>query len=133
MKKIISIMLISLMGMVANAQFFMKLTTTDNSITTYSLDGLKFIHDNNNARIIISNDSIILPLNQLQKMQFVQNEEPLFGDVNGDGQINIADVYFIIDAIIDDSHVGTFDVNSDGVFNIVDVNAVIDCILWSHY
>lgn len=135
MKKTIIILLISLMGMVANAEtyFFMRLTTTDNSIVTYSLDSLKFIHNNNNVTIINSNGFITQPLDQLQKMQFVQIDKPgtQFADVNGDGEINIADVNSIINAILGNAIEGTFDVNSDGEINIADVNVVINCILGS--
>ena len=52
------------------------------------------------------------------------------GDVNLDGEINIADVNTIIGMIISDTHIeGDADVNGDGEVNIADVNAVIDLIL----
>ena len=53
------------------------------------------------------------------------------GDVNGDGEVNIADVNAVIDVILDagSSSVATFDVNHDGEVNIADVNAIIDLIL----
>ena len=51
------------------------------------------------------------------------------GDVNGDGETNIADVNAIIDAILAGTSVAACDVNGDGEVNIADVNAVIDIIL----
>ena len=53
------------------------------------------------------------------------------GDVNGDGEMNIADVNAVIDMILSDvSDVYTLgDVNGDGEVNIADVNVVIDLIL----
>ena len=52
------------------------------------------------------------------------------GDVNGDSEVNIADVNALIDAILSsDSAVPSCDVNADGEVNIADVNAVIDNIL----
>jgi hypothetical protein len=54
------------------------------------------------------------------------------GDVNGDGEVNIADVNAVIDTIL--SGMGgdeSFDVNGDGEVNIADVNAVVDIILGS--
>ena len=51
------------------------------------------------------------------------------GDVNGDGEVNIADVNSIIDAILSGNASAVFDVNGDGEVNIADVNAVIDIIL----
>ena len=53
----------------------------------------------------------------------------LVGDVNGDGEVNIADVNAIIDVILNDIDNGAADVNRDGEVNIADVNAVIDIIL----
>ncbi|MBR5170293.1 MAG: GH32 C-terminal domain-containing protein [Muribaculaceae bacterium] len=51
------------------------------------------------------------------------------GDVNGDGEVNIADVNAIIDIILSSSSSSTADVNGDGEINIADVNAEIDIIL----
>ena len=56
---------------------------------------------------------------------------PLDCDVNGDGEVNIADVNCVIDVILggNDIYEGRTDVNRDGEINIADVNAVIDKIL----
>ena len=53
------------------------------------------------------------------------------GDVNGDGEVNIADVNCIINVILGghDTYEGRADVNADGEVNIADINAVIACIL----
>ena len=53
------------------------------------------------------------------------------GDVNGDGEINIADINAVIDIILggNDSTEGRSDVNGDSEVNIADINAVIDIIL----
>ena len=52
------------------------------------------------------------------------------GDVNGDSEVNIADVNAVIDVILDGNDDTTAaDVNGDGEINIADVNAVIDMIL----
>lgn len=53
------------------------------------------------------------------------------GDANGDGEVNIADVNAIIDAILKDDNNQAFDTNGDGEVNIADVNMVIDIILAS--
>lgn len=52
-------------------------------------------------------------------------------DVNGDGEVNIADVNCVIDIILGgaDNYDGRADVNHDGETNIADVNAIIDAIL----
>ena len=55
------------------------------------------------------------------------------GDVNGDGNINIADINKLIDYIlsgnIDSDALERGDVNGDGSINIADINAVIQLIL----
>ncbi len=51
------------------------------------------------------------------------------GDVNGDGEVNIADVNTIINAILSANVSGATDVNGDGEVNIADVNSVINIIL----
>ena len=55
--------------------------------------------------------------------------EPLIGDVNLDGEINIADINAVIDMILSGNTAITADVNQDGEINIADVNALIDLIL----
>ncbi len=53
------------------------------------------------------------------------------GDVNGDGEINIADINALIDIILSGDNQPTADVNRDNEINIADINAVIDIILGS--
>ena len=54
---------------------------------------------------------------------------PVRADVNGDGEVNIADVNAVIDEILGISTNYSCDVNGDGEVNIADVNAIIDWIL----
>ena len=56
-------------------------------------------------------------------------EDIFMGDVNGDLEVNIADVNAIIDIILGGSGNAAADVNGDGEINIADINAVIDIIL----
>ena len=51
------------------------------------------------------------------------------GDVNGDGEVNIADVNVIIDAILDGDENPAMDLNGDTEVNIADVSDVINIIL----
>lgn len=53
------------------------------------------------------------------------------GDVNGDGEISIADINALIDMILNGDEGSNGDVNGDGEINIADINAVIDLILRS--
>lgn len=57
-------------------------------------------------------------------------DEPVYGDVTGDGEVNIVDVNFIISRILDpSSDVLAADANKDGEVNINDINTVIAVIL----
>ena len=51
------------------------------------------------------------------------------GDVNGDNEVNIADVNALIDMILSGNSSSVGDVNGDNEVNIADVNALIDLIL----
>ncbi len=57
-------------------------------------------------------------------------EDIFMGDVNGDLEVNIADVNVAIDMILGgNSSAPAADVNDDGEINIADINAIIDIIL----
>ena len=51
------------------------------------------------------------------------------GDVNVDGEVNIADINTIIDMILSGNVNLLGDVNDDGEINVADINAVIDIVL----
>ena len=52
------------------------------------------------------------------------------GDVNGDHEVNIADVNAVVDIILgENGNANSADVNGDGETNIADVNRIIDIIL----
>ena len=60
-------------------------------------------------------------------------DEPLQGDVNCDGVVNIADVTVLIDYLLgnvpEDFDTNAADVNGDSLINIADVTALIDLLL----
>jgi len=51
------------------------------------------------------------------------------GDVNADGDVNIADINSLIDAVLSDHLTTNFDVNSDGDVNLADINYLIELVL----
>ena len=62
--------------------------------------------------------------------RIVDDLMPVHGDVNGDREVNIADVNAVIDIILGgNSSTTAADVNGDGEINIADVNAIINIIL----
>ena len=68
-----------------------------------------------------------------QWKEFLFDTSWLRGDVNNDGEVNIADVNTLIDIILggrfDDATMLRADVNEDGEIGIADINAVMDIIL----
>ena len=68
-----------------------------------------------------------------QWKEFLFGSSWLRGDVNGDGEVNIADINALIDIILgsiaENNQMIRADVNEDGEINIADINALIDIIL----
>ena len=58
-------------------------------------------------------------------------EKNLF-DVNGDGEVSIADVNAVIDSIMSENPDKVYDVNGDGEINIADINAIIEYTISSN-
>ena len=71
----------------------------------------------------------------LDENVFIEMTEPEYriGDVNGDGEVNVADVNTIIDIILggsaDEGTMKRADVNQDGEINIADINRELDLIM----
>ena len=90
-----------------------------------------------NAEMDYVEDWIRRHMDYLDENVFIPMEnptpDPVKGDVNGDGEVNIADVNAVIDIILggtaDPDTMKRADVNGDGEINIADVNAIIDIIL----
>ncbi len=62
---------------------------------------------------------------------YMKKAQPRLGDLNRDGEVNIADVNLLIDAILGSGSDGdeALDVNGDGEVGIADVNFLINLIL----
>ena len=66
---------------------------------------------------------LVLPMNGYA-------QQALYGDVNGDNEVNIADVNAVVGIILDgNGFTAAADVNGDGEINIADIYAVINIIL----
>ena len=68
--------------------------------------------------------------NYWRKFKHINNSH--LNDTNGDGEVNIADVNCVLNAImdgIDENTSSRMDTNGDGEVNIADINAIIDQIL----
>ena len=70
-------------------------------------------------------------MDYLDKYVFVDGSGFIRGDVNGDGEVNVADVNMLIDIVMGgvDNSDGRSDVNGDGEVTVADINEVINIIL----
>ena len=75
---------------------------------------------------ILLSFALFLGLLMLPTVAYAQNA---YGDVNNDGEVNVADVNAVIDVILSSGSSSSADVNGDGEINIADVNVLIDIIL----
>jgi|TARA_B100000315_G_scaffold78899_1_gene72239 mono/diheme cytochrome c family protein len=55
--------------------------------------------------------------------------EPLAGDVNDDGAVNILDIVQLANMILSDEYQGSGDLNDDGMLNILDIVQLVNIIL----
>ena len=132
MKKAIIILLLAVASFNASAEIYsyLKFTKTDGTTLTCSVEGIRLTYDDSYVYINNADGETVIDLSALESMCF-SNEGSLQGDVNNDGEVNIADVNAVIEVILsgEDSYAGRADVNGDGEVNIADVNSIIDMIL----
>jgi hypothetical protein len=60
--------------------------------------------------------------------------EPMIGDMNDDGVVNVLDVVLLVNSVLNGGSANDYpqaDVNGDGTLNILDVVALISIILGS--
>ena len=55
--------------------------------------------------------------------------DPLQGDVNDDGTVNILDIVQLANMILLDDYQGSADLNADGSLNILDIVQLVNIIL----
>lgn len=134
----IFLLMTAMMVMTSQARCYEVLTfvKTDGGEVSFRVDGLKITYDDF-AHAVISNDETISTLNlaELECMYFGDSEQSGFatGDVNGDGEVNVADVNSLNDIVLggetDEATFKRADVNGDGEVNLADINALINIIL----
>ena len=139
----------------AQATFFNRLSSMAKYTLEYSLDeGITWQKANTltgqNAVEVPENSEVVgmwtLPLTVAQPAvfriamiagstgstyvdDFVLYYADTVGDVNGDGEVNIADVNAVIDVILAAINQGSADVNGDGEINVNDINFLIDMLI----
>ena len=53
----------------------------------------------------------------------------LFGDINGDGSVNVMDIVLLVNYILNDLYITEGDINEDGTLNILDIVTLTTIIL----
>ncbi len=139
MKKTIITMLIALVAICASAETYsyLKFTKTNGTTVTCSVEGLKITYDNTNVTVTNAEGTTTLALAEVRDMYFSNDGSttPVYqlGDVNMDGDVNIADVTALIDYLLngDDSVIDltAANVNEDNSVDISDVTHLIDMLL----
>ena len=133
--KAIKYIIISLAACVAVTASAIEETLTfvkaDGTTVAFSTDGLRITFDNASNAVITNAETsgTTVSLVNVDYMCFGEVDAHVNGDVNDDGEVNIADVNALIDLILSGGTTPLADVNCDGEVNIADVNAVIDIIL----
>lgn len=132
-------MLIALVAICASAETYsyLKFTKTNGSTVTCSVEGLKITYDNTNVTVTNAEGTTTLALAEVKDMYFSNDGSttPVYqlGDVNMDGDVNIADVTALIDYLLngDDSVIDltAANVNEDNSVDISDVTHLIDMLL----
>ena len=132
-------MLIALVAICASAETYsyLKFTKTNGSTVTCSVEGLKITYDNANVTVTNAEGTTTIALAEVRDMYFSNDGSttPVYqlGDVNMDGDVNIADVTALIDYLLngDDSAIDltAANVNEDNSVDISDVTHLIDMLL----
>ena len=129
-------MLIALVAICASAETYsyLKFTKTNGSTVTCSVEGLKITYDNTNVTVTNAEGTTTLALAEVRDMYFSNDGSttPVYqlGDVNMDGDVNIADVTALIDKLLNNAEmIPEADCNQDTEMNIADVTALIDYLL----
>ena len=121
-------------GMFVSSNEYNYLVRFFNESTGASSDFMTVRYDYQNSQFRIINYSSD---NQqrvwLFKLVEEEHDEPLLGDVNGDGNITVADVTKLISYVLsgnnDPSLLGTADMNGDGTLTVSDVTRLIALVL----
>lgn len=120
------------MALATSATTYHTLTfaQTDGTTISFTVDGLIITYDDF-AHAVITNNVTTATINlaDLDCMYFSVGTASVKGDVNGDGEVNIADINNVIYLILSGTTDTRADVNADGEVNIADINAIIHIIL----
>ena len=71
-----------------------------------------------------------IPYQEGDENIYLGDDQPIIGDVNGDGEVNVLDVVSLVGVILNgDDYTAACDVNGDGVLNVLDIVQLVNLIL----
>ena len=137
MKKyiVLLISLVTMMSAKAETFTFLNCVNHDAEITQVDADGLKITFSDGMAVITVGDQVTTLELSTLDYMEFTNTKHHsstsgVYGDVNGDGKVDVEDVNATINIILDlkdaTDYPGSADLNEDGKVDVEDVNEIIN-------
>ena len=142
MKKTIITMLIALVAFCASAETYsyLKFTKTNGSTVTCSVEGIKVTYDNNNITVTNNEGTTTIALSEVQDMYF-SNEAGgatvVRGDVDGDGDVAIADITALLNYLLTGNTDGVVaanaDCDQDGEVAIADITALLNYLLTGNW
>ena len=99
--------------------------------STGTINDLTWTGSANSITFSVNSGKGHMQLSQLMVKRATSDPDPIRGDVNGDGTVDVADIAAIIDVMAgatvpEASASGTADVNGDGTVDVADIAAVID-------
>ena len=135
-------MLIALVAICASADTYsyLKFTKTNGSTVTCSVEGIKVTYDNNNITVTNNEGTTTIALSEVQDMYF-SNEAGgatvVRGDVDGDGDVAIADITALLNYLLTGNTDGVVaanaDCDQDGEVAIADITALLNYLLTGNW
>ena len=71
----------------------------------------------------------VIARSQKYALDYFDNSNDMFGDINGDGILNILDLVSLVNLVLSDAYMDAGDLNKDGIINILDIVLLVNLIL----
>ncbi|MBQ4367494.1 MAG: dockerin type I repeat-containing protein [Muribaculaceae bacterium] len=140
MKKIIFILVLAFATLQASADAFgyLKFNLSGSNEQAFAANGVKITFDNGNAIVTLADGTTsTLTLADINYFYFSDDAGTnlLKGDVNGDGEISVADITALVNIVLSSEQLTDpdlfyrADVNSDGEIGIADITSLVNLVM----